>query len=85
MKLKNEYNGKIIGRRINGRMIEFDTNKGFFEWFYKNGFEDLFEKEENKIVYFTNDSETQIIKESVSKPLKKKKYDTPNDKRVDDK
>lgn len=81
MKLKEQYKGLVIGRRINGKMIEFNTNKGNHEWFYNNGFSDLFENIEFKKIKYTNEVDTPILKDSSPEPIKKKKYDTPDDRR----
>lgn len=50
MKLKEEYKGCVIGKRINGKLIEFDTNKGNYEWYFKNGFREYFEESIKKKV-----------------------------------
>lgn len=91
MKIKKEFEGKVIGRRVNGKMIEFDARKvKDYSFYINNGFSDLFEKDDSKeesdkidskVIYFTNDSMTPILKESSPEPKKKKNYDVPNDKR----
>jgi len=91
MKIKKEFKDKIIGRRVSGKMIEFNTkNEKDWKWYSENGFEDLFEKDEpkeesdkidSKVIYYTNDSVTPILKESSPELKKKKNYDVPNDKR----
>jgi uncharacterized protein YdhG (YjbR/CyaY superfamily) len=61
MKIKEEYKDQIITRRIGDKLITFDPNNADYEWYSKNGFEDVFETEK-KVINFKNDVDTPIVK-----------------------
>lgn len=63
MRLKEEFKGLVISKRINGKMITFDTDKGMYDYYYNIGFNEYFEEENksSKRVKWTNDSNTSII------------------------
>lgn len=51
MKLKEEYKGLVISKRIEGKVYTFDTNKESDFAFYSKVFPYLFESKKKKVKY----------------------------------